>query len=135
MRAPRGRNVSRDEQLSEITAGLKALSKELDCAVVDLSQLNREVEKRPNKRPMLSDLRESGGIEQDADDVIFLYRPEYYLKGKTPDRDKGVAELIVAKQRNGPPGKVRVAFDARSITFYDLSATKPDEDDDDNDDD
>lgn len=131
IRAPRAKNVSRDEQLSEITAGLKALSKELDCAIVELSQLNREVEKRPNKRPMLSDLRESGGIEQDADDVIFLYRKEYYLKSKTPDRDKGVAELIVAKQRNGPPGKVRVAFDPRSISFFDLSAAHHEDNEDD----
>lgn len=135
MRAPRARNVNRDEQLSEITAGLKALAKEMDCAVVPISQLNREVEKRPDKRPMLSDLRESGGIEQDADDVIFIYRPEYYLRGKTPPKDKGVAELIVAKQRNGPPGKVRVAFDGRSTAFFDLARFEEQSGDDDDDDD
>jgi replicative DNA helicase len=120
IRPPRGRNVSRDEQLSEVTAGLKAMAKEMDCAVVPLSQLNREVEKRPDKRPMLSDLRESGGIEQDADDVIFIYRAQYYLKEKTPDRDRGCADLIIAKQRNGPTGRVRVAFDAMTTTFSDL---------------
>jgi replicative DNA helicase len=128
IRLPRGRNVSRDEQLSEITAGLKALAKEMDCAVVPLSQLNREVEKRPDKRPMLSDLRESGGIEQDADDVVFIYRPEYYLKSKTPDHDRGVAELIVAKQRNGPIGRVRVGFDAKSTAFFDLANDVEDSD-------
>jgi replicative DNA helicase len=126
MRAPRERNVSRDEQLSEITAGFKQLAKELDCAVVYLSQLNREVEKRQDKRPMLSDLRESGGIEQDADDVLFLYRPEYYLRTKTPPEDVGVAEVIVAKQRNGPDGIVRVAFDGPTVTFSDLE-NRPEE--------
>lgn len=120
IRGPREKNTSRDEQLSDVTAGFKRLAKEMDCAVVYLSQLNREVEKRPDKRPQLSDLRESGGIEQDSDDVVFIYRPEYYLKEKTPDEDKGVAELVIAKQRNGPTNTVRVRFHGRSVAFSNL---------------
>lgn len=111
---------TRDRELSIITAGMKRLAKELDCAVLLLSQLNRDVEKRPDKRPTLADLRESGGIEQDADDVVFIYRPEYYLRDKTPEEDKGVAELVVGKQRNGPTGIVRVGFEGVSVMFSNL---------------
>jgi len=108
---------TRDRELSEITAGLKELSKDLDCAVLLLSQLNRKCEDEKDKRPHLRHLRESGGIEQDADDVIFVYRDEYY---NPKSEDKGKAELIVAKQRNGPTGTVKVAFFGRSTTFENL---------------
>jgi len=116
IRAPRERGVTRDEQLSDVTAGLKRLAKEMDCAVVYLSQLNREVEKRADKHPILSDLRESGGIEQDADDIVFIYRPDYYDKSQSP----GTAELVIAKQRNGPTDTVKVRFNAASVAFGDL---------------
>lgn len=110
-----GRRQTRDRELSEITAGLKQLGKELDCAVLLLSQLNREVEAEKDKRPRMHHLRESGGIEQDADDVLFLYRDEYYHANSD---DKGIAEVVVAKQRNGPTGVVRLAFHGAS-TFFD----------------
>ncbi len=113
--------VGREQQIAEISRGLKTLSMELEIPVIALSQLNREVEKRVNKRPMLSDLRESGSLEQDADVVIFVHREEVF----NPDTpDKGIAELIVAKQRAGSTGDIRVRFDGLTTAFRELE-TEP----------
>jgi replicative DNA helicase len=123
------------QEVTEITTSLKALEKELNVPILALSQLSRQVESRDDKRPQLSDLRESGSIEQDADVVLFVFREEYYLSNKEPRPGTeehvkwqtemalvhGKAELIIGKQRHGPTGTVPVQFDAQVTRFDDLS--------------
>ncbi|MCF3935524.1 replicative DNA helicase [Acuticoccus sp. M5D2P5] len=126
---------SRVNEITEITTGLKALAKELEVPIVALSQLSRQVEQRDDKRPQLSDLRESGSIEQDADVVMFVYREEYYLQSRKPAEGSqeffeweakmeavhGVAEVIIGKQRHGPTGTVKLQFDAEITRFSNLA--------------
>jgi replicative DNA helicase len=131
----RSRGDNRVQELTEITTGMKALAKELNVPIIALSQLSRQVESRDDKRPQLSDLRESGSIEQDADVVMFVYREEYYLKNKQPregtpefmtwqsemERAHGKAEVIIGKQRHGPTGTVELAFEGEYTRFSDLA--------------
>jgi replicative DNA helicase len=108
---------SRQQEISEISRSLKILAKELDIPVIALSQLSRNVESRSDKRPMLSDLRESGAIEQDADIVMFLYRDEYYNKDS---QDKGKAECILAKHRSGETGMFKLGWEGRYTRFLNI---------------
>lgn len=119
-----GEGRNRVQQVSAISRGLKSMARELDCHVIAVAQLSRKPEHREPPRPVLSDLRDSGGIEQDADVALLIWRPEYYFDDSTPDdqwakwADRG--ELIVAKQRNGPTGKVDLRWDAATTTFTEL---------------
>ncbi len=116
-----GRSESRQQEVSDISRSLKALARELSVPVIALSQLSRAVEQRPDRRPMLSDLRDSGAIEQDADVVMFLYRDDYYNHDSP---DKGISEVIIAKQRNGPIGTVKLAWLPEYTKFANLEHGK-----------
>jgi replicative DNA helicase len=134
MRATNIRSEGRVQEISEITQGLKALAKELNVPVLAVSQLSRAVEQRDDKKPQLSDLRESGSIEQDADVVMFVYREAYYLERKEPrpatvehaewqnkmNEISILAEIMIGKQRHGPTGNIKVEFEAMFTKFRDI---------------
>jgi replicative DNA helicase len=111
---------NRTTEVSEISRSLKSIAREYECPILVLSQLSRAVESRTNKKPINSDLRESGAIEQDADVILFIHREEAYLKDDTPEDKKGIADIIIGKQRNGPIGELRLAFQGRYTRFENL---------------
>jgi replicative DNA helicase len=121
----RGRFDNRQQELSQISRSLKGLAKELDVPILALSQLSRAPETRSDRRPQLSDLRESGALEQDADLVVFIYREEFYERENTPQEEQGIAEIIVGKQRNGPTGRVKLAFIKELTRFENLEWRSP----------
>jgi replicative DNA helicase len=114
----KGVSEGRSAEISEISRSLKTIAKEFNCPMVALSQLNRSLENRPNKRPINSDLRESGAIEQDADVIMFIYRDEVYNEDSP---DKGIGEIIIGKQRNGPIGYCKLAFIGQYTRFENLT--------------
>ncbi|MGM0595488.1 MAG: replicative DNA helicase [Myxococcota bacterium] len=126
MHGKSGKNTNREQEVSDISRGLKALAREVNVPVIVLSQLNREVEKQKDKKPLLSHLRESGSIEQDADIILFLHRPEYYFRDK--EELKGRAELIIAKHRNGPTGSVDLRFIHEYTKFENAGGFRDQED-------
>jgi replicative DNA helicase len=115
-------NVPREQEIADISRSLKGIAKDLEVPVIALSQLNRALENRSDKHPQLSDLRESGSLEQDADIILFIYRDEVYNKETS---DRGVAELVIAKHRNGPTGMIRLAFIGKYTKFANLSSQMP----------
>jgi replicative DNA helicase len=114
------KNGSREQEISEISRSLKILAKELGVPVIALSQLSRGVEARDDKRPLMSDLRESGSIEQDADIVAFLYRDDYYNKEARTEDNNSISELIIGKHRNGPTATIELLFKKNTSTFLNL---------------
>ncbi len=120
----RGHKENRVQEVSEISRNLKAIARELNVPVLALSQLSRSVEQRDSHVPRLSDLRESGSIEQDADVVMFIYREKQYSQDLPPDQ-ANIAEVFIAKHRNGPTGKIKLFFDEKHVTFRNLDQKIP----------